>query len=55
MGANEDLHSRVSRTGDVRISINGSHIAMGLTAYKGEVVPLHAIKTYGEVEVQLHS
>ena len=30
-------------------------IAMGLAAYKGKVVPLHAIKTYGEIEVYLHS
>jgi hypothetical protein len=51
MGVNEDLHIRISHTGDVRISTNGTHTAMGLSAYKSKVVPLHAIKTYGEVEV----
>jgi hypothetical protein len=51
MGVNEDLDSRVSHTGDERISTNETHTAMGLTAYKGKVVPLQAIKTYGEVEI----
>jgi len=39
MGVNEDLHSRVSHISDVRISTNGTHIAMDLTAYNGEAVP----------------
>jgi hypothetical protein len=51
MGVNEDLDIRVSHIGDVRISTNGTHTAMGLTAYKGKVVALQAIKTYGEAEV----
>ena len=51
MGVNEDRDSRVSHTGDEWISTNGTQTATGLTAYKGKVVPLQAIKTYGEVEV----
>ena len=51
MGTNEVLDSTVSPTGDVRISTNGTHITIALTADKGRAVPLQAIKTYGEVEV----